>query len=257
MAGRKSSKAKTWKAKTSRPKSSATKSSATASTKSSRPLARSRSRPHGRERAEQASAEERPLAASVDHKRLVVAEVIRLEAELSALRAKVRELEMCVDIDALTEVFNRRGFNREFKRASAYVARYGGTVALVYIDLDGFKSVNDGHGHAAGDAVLKAIGSVLLASVRTSDMVARLGGDEFAVMLWNLSEQDALVKAAALEDLIAAHVIPWGGSALSVGASTGVALLSGREEPAAVLARADGAMYTRKAARRHVSKLSK
>jgi diguanylate cyclase (GGDEF)-like protein len=255
MAGRKSSKAKTWKAKTSRPKSSATKSSATASTKSSRPLARSRSRL--REGAEQASAEEWPLASSVDHKRLAVAEVIRLETELLALRAKIRELELCVDIDALTEVFNRRGFDREFKRASAHVARYGGAVALVYVDLDGFKSVNDCHGHAAGDAVLKAIASVLLASVRTSDIVARLGGDEFAVMLWNLSEQDALVKAAALEDLIAAHVIPWGGSALSVGASTGVALLSGREEPAAVLARADGAMYTRKAARRDVSKLSK
>jgi diguanylate cyclase (GGDEF)-like protein len=252
MVGRKSRKAKTWKAKTSRPESSAT-----ASTKSSRPLARSRSRPHGREGAEQASAEERPVASSVDHKRLAVAEVIRLEAELSALRAKIRELELCVDIDALTEVFNRRGFDREFKRASAYVARYGGAVALVYVDLDGFKSVNDCHGHAAGDAVLKAIGSVLLASVRTSDMVARLGGDEFAVMLWNLSEQDALAKAAALEDLIAAHLVLWGGRTLSVGASTGVAVLSGMEDPAAVLARADGAMYARKAARRNVSRFSK
>jgi diguanylate cyclase (GGDEF)-like protein len=188
---------------------------------------------------------------------LAVAEVIRLEAELSALRAKIRELELCVDIDALTEVFNRRGFDREFRRASAHVARYGGSVALVYVDLDGFKSVNDCHGHAAGDAVLRAIASMLLASVRTSDIVARLGGDEFAVMLWNLSEQDALIKAAALEDLIAAHPIPWGGSTLSVGASTGVALLSGREEPAAALARADGAMYARKAARRDVLKFSK
>jgi len=250
MAERKTWKTKTWKAKTAR-----AKSSATASTKSSRPLARSRSRL--REGAEQASAEERPLASSVDHRRLAVAEVIRLETELSALRAKIRELELCVDIDALTEVFNRRGFDREFKRASAYVARYGGAVALVYVDLDGFKSVNDCYGHAAGDAVLKAIGSVLLASVRTSDMVARLGGDEFAVMLWNLSEQDALVKAAALEVLIAAHPIPWGGSTLSVGASTGVALLSGMEEPSAVLARADGAMYARKAARRDISKFSK
>jgi predicted signal transduction protein with EAL and GGDEF domain len=146
------------------------------------------------------SVEEGPIASGGDPTRVGGAEVAELEAELTASRAKVRELELHADVDALTEVFNRRGFEREFKRASVHVARYSGSVALVYIDLDRFKFVNDCHGHAAADSVLKAIAAALLASVRTPDTVARVGSDEFTVMLWNLSEHDALAKAAALED---------------------------------------------------------
>ena len=67
----------------------------------------------------------------------------RLEGELAATRAKVKELEATADIDAVTEIFNRRGFDRELKRTLAYVKRYGTRAALFYIDLDGFKPVND------------------------------------------------------------------------------------------------------------------
>src|SRR4030095_2227392 len=103
------------------------------------------------------------------------------------------------DTDALTEVFNRRGFDRELRRTLAYIKRYWTRAALIYIDLDGFKPVNDRHGHAAGDAILKAVAATLVRCVRASDTVARLGGDEFAVILWNLSEADAAAKVFALE----------------------------------------------------------
>lgn len=180
----------------------------------------------------------------------LAAEVERLEAELAAARAKVAELEAKADVDPLLEIFNRRGFTRELERALAYVRRYGTLAALVYLDLDGFKPVNDTHGHAAGDAVLKAVAKTLSANVRASDTVARLGGDEFAVLLWNLDETAAAAKAAALEEKIAATVVRSGRTTVAVGASAGVAPLRPGDDAATVLARADHAMYARKAGRR-------
>ena len=102
-------------------------------------------------------------------------------------------------------MLNRRGFERELKRSLAYVKRYGTSAALVYIDLDGFKPVNDRHGHGAGDAVLKAIAAALVRNVRASDVVARLGGDEFAVLLWNVNGANAAAKAGALEAAVYAN----------------------------------------------------
>lgn len=177
-------------------------------------------------------------------------EVERLQNDLAAARAKLSELEAKADIDPLLDIFNRRGFERELKRALAYVKRYGTRAALIYIDLDNFKPVNDGHGHAAGDAVLKAVAGTLLRSVRASDTVARVGGDEFVVLLWNLDPADAEAKAAALERLIAGLEIPFGVRSLSVGASAGYTVLEPLDEAAAVLIRADQAMYRRKAVRK-------
>ena len=180
----------------------------------------------------------------------LAAEVARLEAELAAMGARVAELETRAESDPLTGVMNRRGFERELKRAGAYVRRYGGNAALVYLDLDGFKPVNDRHGHAAGDAILKAVAATLVGSVRASDTVARIGGDEFAALLWNLSTPAAQAKALALEQAVAAATVPWGSGRLSVEASAGVAELSADQGPAQVVARADAAMYGRKRARR-------
>jgi GGDEF domain-containing protein len=125
----------------------------------------------------------------------LAAEVERLQGELAAARAEMAVLAAHAEIDPLTELLNRRGFERELKRAIAHGKRYGTRAALIYLDLDHFKPVNDRHGHAAGDAVLRAVAEVLTRHVRASDLVARLGGDEFAVMLWRLSEADAQRKA--------------------------------------------------------------
>jgi diguanylate cyclase (GGDEF)-like protein len=181
---------------------------------------------------------------------VLLGEVQRLQGELAAARAKMKELEATADIDAVTGIFNRRGFERELTRSLAYVKRYGTRAALFYIDLDGFKPVNDQHGHAAGDAVLRAIAAMLARSVRASDTVARLGGDEFGLILWNLNEGDAAAKAWALEAAVGEAEIEWEGQALAVGASIGVAMLGPADELATVLAKADHAMYARKAERK-------
>ena len=85
------------------------------------------------------------------------AEIGRLSGELARAEARIAELEARADVDPLLEVLNRRGFERELNRSLAYVSRYGGEAALLFIDLDGFKAVNDAHGHAVGDALLKAV----------------------------------------------------------------------------------------------------
>ncbi len=189
---------------------------------------------------------QRPRAVSAR----LAAEVDRLAAELEASRARITELEARIDIDPLTETLNRRGFERELTRSLAYVKRYGVSAALVYVDLNEFKPVNDRHGHAAGDAVLKAIAATLISQVRASDVVARIGGDEFVVLLWNVSESEAAAKAAALEAAVYGTPVRWGASTLVVGASAGVAFMGPLDTPAEVLAHADAAMYARKAARR-------
>jgi diguanylate cyclase (GGDEF)-like protein len=177
-------------------------------------------------------------------------EVDRLQLELAAARSRMAALETRAEIDPLTDLINRRGLERELKRALAYVKRYETNAVLVYIDLDGFKSINDRHGHAAGDAVLKAVAMVLARQVRASDLVARLGGDEFVVLLWNLDETDAQAKARSLEAAISRMTAPHGDAVLAVGASAGNTTLLPLDTPASVLERADRAMYLRKTSRR-------
>src|SRR5262249_6351254 len=115
---------------------------------------------------------------------LLLAEIERLQRDLAAARQKIAELEIRADIDPLLDILNRRGFERELKRALSYVKRYGTQASLMFIDLDGFKAVNDRHGHGTGDALLKALSRQLIARVRSSDIVGRLGGDEFGIVVW-------------------------------------------------------------------------
>jgi diguanylate cyclase (GGDEF)-like protein len=181
---------------------------------------------------------------------VLAAEVERLEAELAMAQAQLKQLEAQADTDPLTNVFNRRGFTRELKRTLSYIDRYGTHGALLYADLDGFKPINDRHGHAAGDAILQAVALTLVRSVRASDTVARLGGDEFGLILWNLSEADGANKARALEAAISTISLDWEGGPLSVRASIGLAILDPSDDLAKVMAAADQAMYARKAKRR-------
>jgi diguanylate cyclase (GGDEF)-like protein len=181
----------------------------------------------------------------------LLAEIERLKAELLEAKWQIAELEARADVDPLTDVLNRRGFDRELARALAYVKRYGGRAALVAIDLDRFKPINDSHGHAAGDALLKAVAARLVASVRASDIVARLGGDEFAVLLWNLDEAQAAAKSRDLEASISAvRVDGLGIEGLGVGASAGAVMLDCNRTPAEITDTADKAMYVRKRERR-------
>ena len=179
------------------------------------------------------------------------ATIRRLKAELVRTQAQIEELQASADTDYLLGIPNRRGFERELNRAIAYIKRYRAGGALVVLDVDRLKPINDAFGHAAGDQVLKAITATLLAQVRASDVVGRLGGDEFALLLWNLSETDARAKAAALEEAIDQLTFVFDGRTVTAGASAGVTLLDTHSETGRALEAADSAMYVRKALRRH------
>ena len=194
--------------------------------------------------------EARMAGSAVSADALLRAEVERLKRELEDARDRIAELELRADVDPLLDILNRRGFERELRRSLAYVKRYGTAAALLYVDLDGFKAVNDRYGHSAGDALLKAVAAELAAHVRASDVVARLGGDEFGVLMWNAGKPQALMRARDLEMRIDELPVKHGAATLSVGASVGVAMLSGELDAAALIDLADKAMYARKKERR-------
>jgi diguanylate cyclase (GGDEF)-like protein len=175
----------------------------------------------------------------------------RLKTQLRRALARIEELQASADTDFLLDIPNRRGFERELHRAIAYIKRYQASGALIVLDVDRLKPINDSFGHAAGDSVLKAIVKTLLGHVRASDVIGRLGGDEFALLLWNLSETDAKAKAAALEEAIDRLNFVFRGRTIAAGASAGVAILSPHSELGRALEEADSAMYVRKAQRRH------
>ena len=125
------------------------------------------------------------------------AEIRRLRTQLAQALKRIEELQAQADTDFLLDIPNRRGFERELNRAISYIKRYHASGALIVLDVDRLKPINDAFGHAAGDQVLKAVAAELSRHVRSSDVVGRLGGDEFAVLLWNLSETDAKAKAGA------------------------------------------------------------
>jgi diguanylate cyclase (GGDEF)-like protein len=123
--------------------------------------------------------------------------------------------------------------------------------AIIFIDLDHFKPVNDEGGHAAGDAMLVAVAAAISSAVRATDLVARLGGDEFAVLLERCSGGAALHTAEHIRIAVTAVALPWEGRVFSVGASLGVASLAADTDSLANwLAHADAACYAAKAAGR-------
>ena len=175
----------------------------------------------------------------------------RLRTQLAKALARIGELEASADTDFLLDIPNRRRFERELDRSIAYIKRYHASGALIALDVDRLKPINDAFGHAAGDQVLKAVVAVLLRNVRSSDMIGRLGGDEFALLLWNMSETDARAKAASLEQAIDGLSFTFRGRTVTAGASAGVAILGPHAEAGRALEQADRAMYVRKAQRRY------
>ena len=118
------------------------------------------------------------------------------------------DVERLADQDALLPIANRRAFVREMSRLASYSERYHTPASLVYFDINGFKAINDIHGHAAGDAALQSVAELLVQHVRESDTVGRLGGDEFGVILVHADEAVANTKAQSLAD-----AIRWSGKA--------------------------------------------
>ncbi len=172
-----------------------------------------------------------------------------LRAEVALLKARLAEAEDLADADVLAPVLNRRAFVREVERALATLERYGGRAALIYVDLDGFKAVNDRFGHAAGDEALKATAARLLSRVRKSDVVGRLGGDEFAVLLDRTGPEAARAKAETLRRAIQAEPVRVGEAEIRLKASWGASELRPGVSAKQSMAEADAAMFLNKPGR--------
>ena len=160
------------------------------------------------------------------------------------IRAERHSLVERASLDALTRLPNRSEFERKAELVLASAQRSEEGVCLLLFDLDGFKGINDTHGHQAGDEVLRVMGKRLRRAVRESDVVARWGGDEFVLMLPGIEDaSSARSRAASLAELISREDI----DGLRVGASVGIALFPRHAETLeALIQAADGAMYAAK-----------
>jgi len=169
-----------------------------------------------------------------------VTDARQLEVERTAAEARLRHV---ADHDPLTGLYNRRRFEEELDRHIAYGRRYGMGGALLLLDLDDFKQVNDNFGHRAGDEVLSAVAVVLKHRLRESDIVARFGGDEFAVLM----PVGGVGEATELAELLGAAIradVPTPAGQLT--ASVGIALFGDLSTADDMLSRADDAMYAQK-----------
>jgi diguanylate cyclase (GGDEF)-like protein len=176
----------------------------------------------------------------------LVREVRHLRLDLERTKKRALDLETLADQDALTSGLNRRAFIRELSRMLAFADRYQVPSSLVYFDVNQMKQINDGFGHAAGDAALRHVGAVLVENVRSFDVVGRLGGDEFAVILAQVDGDGALAKARSLAEAIEGRAVVWNGCQLDVRVAFGVHTFCGTERVDEALHAADRAMYERK-----------
>jgi diguanylate cyclase (GGDEF)-like protein len=148
--------------------------------------------------------------------------------------------------DPLTGLLNRRACEERLAAERARRARSGRPLALLSLDIDHFKRVNDEHGHAAGDAALVAVAALLRREARETDAVARLGGEEFALLLPDTDAQGAWRLAERLLEALRDEQVPHEGRTLRVTASIGVALMAANEQPGGLLRRLDRALYAAK-----------
>ena len=173
-------------------------------------------------------------------------EVDRLRKSVEGINQRLAQAEKLADQDPLLPIYNRRAFVREMTRAQAAVERYGDQSSLIYIDLNGFKSVNDTYGHQAGDFVLAEFSARLVKSVRESDVVGRLGGDEFGLILSQTTPDQATILASRLPQELERNPIFWEGNKLEVGLAYGIVPVEPDQHPEQTLTEADTKMYKQK-----------
>jgi diguanylate cyclase (GGDEF)-like protein/PAS domain S-box-containing protein len=179
--------------------------------------------------------------------------VFTLSTDVTALKTVEARLQLLARLDPLTGLPNRRQFDELLDQALARCDRGGRPMALMYLDVDHFKAINDGRGHAAGDEVLKEFAARLHGAIRATDAAARIAGDEFVVILEGLSDIDqARAVAAKVVDAVRAPMCI-AGEPLAITTSMGVAFRFPHADatgPKELVARADRALYQAKAAGR-------
>ncbi|MFA5593112.1 MAG: GGDEF domain-containing protein [Micavibrio sp.] len=173
----------------------------------------------------------------------------KLKAQLAQERAYSAQLEKFAHTDSLTGLFNRRYLDQVVGQDNERRKMNG--LEILYVDLDGFKKINDTLGHKAGDEGLKSIAALLQSQMREDDIVVRIGGDEFVVLMDGAPSEAAMSKAVQLENALNDHSFEWEGARYRLGGSVGRAAMRGEiksfEE---ALREADAGMYARKAERK-------
>jgi diguanylate cyclase (GGDEF)-like protein len=163
-----------------------------------------------------------------------------------ALRRQVHDLEQMALFDSLTEIGNRRYAQMNLHARFNENKRYGWDFALVFVDIDNFKPINDRLGHAVGDRVLKMVAQTLASNIRSFDCVSRWGGDEFAVMLVHVDPDTLASTAEKLRSLVSTSAFSENGEQIQVTVSIGATLVRDTDTPDALLQRADALMYRSK-----------
>lgn len=171
---------------------------------------------------------------------------IDAERRLAEQNKRLQVLERLARTDELTGLLNRRGFHAELRRAVSAAGRYGERGVLIYVDLDGFKPINDTYGHAAGDEVLRRVAGTLRENVRDTDSVGRMGGDEFCVLLTRTSWKDGLARAEGLDRSLNNIYVSLFGRIIAIRASLSVHAYGSRDDGDDLLDRVDDAMYVTK-----------
>ncbi len=165
--------------------------------------------------------------------------------DTSAERQRSLNSDLLAQIDPLTELANRRGFERAIEDTIASASKHS---SLALIDLDEFKGINDTHGHAAGDALLREVAKRLKSAIRKDDVAARIGGDEFALVLPGCPKHRAIEISEHVRSLIQDMAIPWEESQLTISVSVGVAIFESGIDQESLMSAADDACYQAKRA---------
>lgn len=167
--------------------------------------------------------------------------------DLTEEQNNLRIAELHAEHDSLTSIFNRRRFDHDLQRLIAQAERDDSRLALLMFDLDDFKPINDSFGHACGDVVLKQVANVLSKQMRLNEALYRVGGDEFAMLLVNISDDDVVIIAERIVQLIQSLSFHFNGATVKIGCSMGIARYpNDANTPQSLFQHADSAMYEAK-----------
>ncbi len=193
-----------------------------------------------------------PRKKMLNHHNTIIETIISSISIALEKNMSIQKLENAAVLDPLTNCYNRRALSTFIENDIAYARRCKNELAVIMIDMDNFKQINDTYGHLAGDTVLKGTSSLIHTLVRKSDYLVRFGGEEFVLVLPDTGLHNAMLLAEKLRKKIAAQQIAIGGTSIKVTASFGVASLGNKQDGSSLLREADERMYVAKTTGKNV-----